>query len=106
MSPNTRSPCPRSVHGGDGEERSWHLTPEGRAFLHRVEEGPVALLDLVAFREGRPGFLAERAHDAVVAVVAEQHDAAQCGERCATFGAEGLRHFETARGWEAGERAA
>ena len=76
------------------------------ALLDRVEQGPVALLDDMAEREGRAWFLAERAHHPVVSVVAKQDDACQRGERRAAFGAQFVGDDQPALGRKIGKRAA
>src|SRR5204862_434761 len=45
------------------------VPPERRPPLHRIEQRPVALLHLMALREGRAGLVPERPQDAVVAVI-------------------------------------
>src|SRR5579883_883659 len=56
------------------------VAPHWRPAAHRVEQGPVARLQIMALGVGRPRFAAERAHDAVVAVVALQHHPSERGD--------------------------
>src|SRR5882757_11396254 len=57
------------------------VAPEGRAFAHGVEQGPVSLFQRVALREGSAGLQPEGQQDTVVAVIGA-HDHPSEGYGC------------------------
>src|SRR5262249_46841612 len=59
------------------------VTIKLRARAYRIQEGPVVLFHLEAFRKWRPGFHAQRSHDPVVSVVALQDDPGEARQRLA-----------------------
>src|SRR3954451_6970960 len=77
-----------------------------RSHADGIEQRPVALLDQMPLREGRPWLLAKRTHHPIVAVITKQHQPDQYGKgRTALFTKLG-GHFDAALRLEVGERAA
>src|ERR1700761_6056118 len=68
------------------------VTPERSALPHGIEQRPVALFQLMAFRKRRARLHAERVQHSVVAVVALQDDATQDERRIGAGRLHRLHH--------------